>query len=115
MYISDEKVKDTVPYNKGCNKSELYLARKRLKLTQKGAIIVGELEVDLSYLKDQELVQEQRRADKSPKYWRVDYDLEMVVEGLNLKFHVRWPQGGGEVQGKTGQIPLTAVFKPGTA
>jgi hypothetical protein len=84
-------------------------------LTKKGAIIAGQLEVDFSYLREQELVQAERRDETSPWFWEVKYDSEIVVDGLNLKFHVKWPQGGGEVQGQTAQIPLVAVFKPGTA
>jgi hypothetical protein len=81
---------------------------------EKGAVVAGEIEVDLSDLREQGLVAAQRYDENSPWYWRVDYDLVMEVEGLNLKFYVRWPREGG-VYGQPGRISLVAAFRPGTA
>ncbi|KAJ5741976.1 hypothetical protein N7533_011385 [Penicillium manginii] len=91
IYVSDGDVEDNLQYNHGSNKK-----------------------VDMSFLRDQGLVQARQRVATSPWYWLVEYDLVMEIQGLNLKFYVKWPRGG-EMQGQAGQIPIAAAFKPGTA
>lgn len=76
--------------------------------------MAGRIEVDMSFLRDQGRIQSKQRSANSPRYWEVQYDLVMEVQGLNLKFYVKWPRGG-EIRGEAGQISIAAAFKPGTA
>jgi hypothetical protein len=53
------------------------------------------------------------------RFYDVEFDLVIEVDGRNLKFEARWPRRKeatdalGEVQ-KSGQIPIAAAFLPGT-
>jgi hypothetical protein len=46
------------------------------------------------------------------RYWKVEYDLWVVVEGRNLRYYARLP-GDAAMQGM-GQVSISAAFLPGT-
>jgi hypothetical protein len=59
---------------------------------------------------------------KAPRYWSVEFQLVMIVEGRNLRYEARWPLPSEDEQTSqgptvhaTGQISIAAAFKPGTA
>ena len=54
------------------------------------------------------------RTKKPRKHYRIDMDLVMIVEGRNLRFEARWPQGSDQVRA-VGKVSLAAGFAPGTA
>jgi len=83
----------------------------------KEAEIAGRLEVDMTFLKTQGLVQptlpEQGLMGRT--HYKVAFEIYAYVDGMSLKYAARYPQGeGGEVRA-TGQINIAAAFKPGTA
>jgi hypothetical protein len=94
----------------------------------KGAELAGSIEVDMTFLKDQGLIQPKlpsvwsRHLGSKKCHWEVTFDLVMIVDGRNLRYEARWPSSKDpeaaihqqSVQGK-GRICIAAAFKPGTA
>lgn len=96
-----------------------------------GAERAGFIDVDMTYLKDQqyhsitlsepsEISAHFGKSNK--KYWRVEFDLVMILDGRNLRFEARWPPAERVVQfgqaqsvQASKQICIAAAFKPGTA
>jgi hypothetical protein len=81
-----------------------------------GAERVGRIVANMTFLRDQGLVQP---VDPEPgtigkKHYKVEIELVMIVDGRNLRYEARWPVGGrGRVQ-ERGQISIAAAFEPGT-
>lgn len=82
--------------------------------------VAGKSKVDLSYLRD-----EGRILPVLPKpdndgvvhgkaYWKVKYDIVVIVQGLNLTYELKFPCGPGGKVLKTGRISLASAFSPGT-
>lgn len=79
--------------------------------------------VDFTFLKDKKLIQAKKPPRRSPhpgKYWEIEYEVVMIIEGRSLKFMARWPVKEalkpGEKQYELGmkQISIAAAFTPGT-
>lgn len=82
-----------------------------------GAEQGGRILVNLTFIKDDDAFQPETRIDeegKSYTYYKVFFDLWIIIEGLNLRFEARSPSDPEKVcQSKT--FSLAAGFKPGTA
>ena len=48
------------------------------------------------------------------KYYKVQFELVMIVDGRNLRYEARWPIGEGAQVQKKGQTCIAAAFVPGT-
>lgn len=80
----------------------------------KGASIAGKIIVNMTFLREQNLIQLTEPEEDGAPHWKVEYDLVAIVEGRNLTYEARWPAGGnGKVQ-KSSQVSIAAAFKPGT-
>ena len=91
------------------------------------AELAGSIEVDMTFLKDNNLIELQAPSEWSKpgtkdKYYAVEFDLVMIVDGRNLRYEARWPptlkdQPPPEQQTtvKAHQISIAANFRPGTA
>ncbi|PMD30615.1 hypothetical protein L207DRAFT_549324 [Hyaloscypha variabilis F] len=95
----------------------------------KGAEIAGSITADMTFLKDEGLIQltppsvfSTYSGPKAPLHWEVTFELVMIIDGRNLRYEARWPPSNSpeaslysqRVQEK-GQICIAAAFKPGTA
>ena len=82
--------------------------------SQPDAQIEGEIVVDMSFLRDEGIIQPTWPADgkSGRKHFKIEYELVARIEGRNLKYEARYPPGG-EVK-KSGQISIAAAFRPGT-
>lgn len=87
-----------------------------------GAEIAGEVVVDMTFLKTERRLQPVGPYPDSKsgrRFYDVEFDLAMKVDGRNLKFEARWPRRKegenalGQVQA-SGQISIAAAFLPGT-
>jgi len=85
---------------------------------------VGRVIADMTFLKTEEHIQLRYPKDfNGCGFYKVEFDLVMIVEGRNLKYEARWPQqksikrnaalGRPQVWG-SGQLNITAAFVPGT-
>ena len=73
----------------------------------------------MTFLKDEGCVQpiqpgwSNKAADR---YWAIELDLVMIVEGRSLRYEARWPrQTDNSKAYGSGQVSIAAAFKPGTA
>jgi hypothetical protein len=94
-----------------------------------GAEIAGSIEVDMSFLKDLGYIQPTEPSEssvhygkKNKRYYLVEFDLVMILDGRNLRYEARWPPskqlekfGQAQKVQASGQICVAAAFKPGTA
>jgi hypothetical protein len=87
-----------------------------------GAEIAGEVVVDMTFLKTERRLQPVGPYPDSKsgrRFYDVEFDLVIKVDGRNLKFEARWPRRKegenalGQVQA-SGQIAIAAAFLPGT-
>ncbi|KAF7893695.1 uncharacterized protein EAF02_001233 [Botrytis sinoallii] len=87
--------------------------RKNLE-KNKGATVVGIIETDMTFLKEQNLIQpvEPEEGVRAKRHYKVGYELVMIVNDRNMRWEARYP-AGGKVQG-TGQVSIAAAFVPGT-
>jgi hypothetical protein len=89
--------------------------------------MVGYLEADLTRLRDEGHIEPQCPSDFSTfagsqkRYWEVQYELALIVEGRSIRFEARYPVKDclrpGEQQQILGVklIGIAASFQPGTA
>lgn len=89
--------------------------------------MVGYLEADLTYLKDEGRIKLQEpsefstHAGSEKRYWEVHYEVVLIVEGRSIRFQARYPVSGnlrpGEKQKTVGTklVGIAAAFAPGTA
>ncbi|KAE9377463.1 hypothetical protein N431DRAFT_329570 [Stipitochalara longipes BDJ] len=95
----------------------------------KGAEIAGSITADMTFLRDEGLIQPEPPSvfstysgPKAPHHWAVTFELVMIIDGRNLRYEARWPPSDSpeaqvynqKVHGK-GQTCIAAAFKPGTA
>jgi hypothetical protein len=68
----------------------------------------------MSFLVHSGIIQpvEQEQGYVGQRHYRIEYELVMIINGRNLTYEARWPEGG-ETHGK-GQISIAAAFRPGT-
>ncbi|KAF2624064.1 hypothetical protein BU25DRAFT_348820 [Macroventuria anomochaeta] len=93
----------------------------------KGAVMVGYLEADLTRLKDEGRIALQQPSEYSTytgsqkKYYEVHYEVALIVEGRSIHFEARYPVKDnlrpGEKQEVLGAklVGIAAAFAPGTA
>lgn len=70
----------------------------------------------MTFLKTEKLIKpvELEKGSKTRKHYKVEFQLNLIIEGRNLKFEAVWPIGE---EGKTraeGQVSIAAAFRPGT-
>ncbi|KAM0169736.1 hypothetical protein ACHAPF_009685 [Botrytis cinerea] len=94
------------------NKMESHYRKNHEK--NKGATVIGIIETDMTFLKEQNLIQpvEPEEGVRAKRHYKVEYELVMIVNDRNMRWEARYP-AGGEVQGR-GQISIAAAFVPGT-
>jgi hypothetical protein len=92
-----------------------------------GAELIGTIGVDLSFLKDQKLIQpktpdpEGNYAVKRAPYWEPEYEVALIIEGRSIRFEARWPLKEQLLPGQEQRVlamklvGIAAAFKPGTA
>ncbi|KAF2734482.1 hypothetical protein EJ04DRAFT_602989 [Polyplosphaeria fusca] len=91
-----------------------------------GAEEAGKLRADMTFLKDQGLIEPQLPLSDSTlwgtkkKYWAVHYDVVLIVEGRSLRYEAHYPpssalQPGEQPVIQIGQVCIAAAFQPGTA
>jgi len=100
-----------------------------------GAKVAGRIVADMTFLKTKGLLKEYI-SDSGPKmpYYKVEFDLVMIIQGRDLTYEARWPkrkknddsEDVREVEENTfdrfgppqarcnGQISIAAAFEPGT-
>jgi hypothetical protein len=85
-------------------------------LTCIGADVAGRIVVDMTFLRKEGLIKPTMPENglSGKKYYKVQFELVMIVDGRNLRYEARWPVGeGAQVQGR-GQTCIAAAFVPGT-
>ena len=78
-----------------------------------GAEVTGHIESDLTFLKHKGMIKAQAFTQGKMPYWKITATLVITVDGLNLRYEVRWPSEDGELQG-VGQTCIAAAFVPAT-
>ncbi|KAF2124677.1 hypothetical protein P153DRAFT_325969 [Dothidotthia symphoricarpi CBS 119687] len=93
----------------------------------KGAELIGSIEANLTFLKEDGLIQPQQPSEFSTHfgsqkwYWEVYYEVAMIVEGRSIRFEARWPVKGNLQHGQHQKVlvmklvGIAAAFAPGTA
>jgi len=94
-----------------------------------GAELAGSIIVNMTFLKDEGLIEPVSAYNVQPgqrtplRFYSVEFDLVVIVNGRNLRYEARWPKSlNVESEGHLtdnvvaqGQICIAASFKPGTA
>jgi hypothetical protein len=92
-----------------------------------GAEMVGSIDADLTFLKDEGHIEPQEPSEYSihfgsqKRFWEVHYEVAMIIEGRSIRFEARWPVkeelGPGKYQRVLGMklVGIAAAFPPGTA
>ncbi|PMD44863.1 hypothetical protein L207DRAFT_240865 [Hyaloscypha variabilis F] len=81
----------------------------------RGATVIGVIETDMTFLKERNIIQpvESEEGVRAKRYYKIEYELVMIVNGRNMTWEVRYPFGGeGQVRG---QLSIAAAFSPGTS
>ncbi|KAF2181387.1 Hsp70 family protein-like protein [Zopfia rhizophila CBS 207.26] len=93
----------------------------------KGAEKVGSIVTDLTFLKDERLIEPQlpsvfsTHSSLQEKHWEAHYEVAMIVEGRSIRFEARWPLKDNLKQGQKQRVlamklvGIAAAFQPGTA
>jgi hypothetical protein len=90
------------------------------------AEIVGSIEADVSFLKDENLIEPNiPDPDGDPTlqrlFWEPEYEVALIVEGRSIRFEARWPITENLYLGQNQRVlamkvvGIAAAFKPGTA
>lgn len=88
---------------------------EKVEKVERGWEVAGKIIADMTFLKTEGLIKKiPPPTGYGKSYYKVEYELVMIVEGLNLKYEARWPIGGQEARGQ-GQISIAAAFVPGTS
>jgi hypothetical protein len=69
----------------------------------------------MTFLKERNIIQpvESEEGVRAKRYYKIEYELVMIVNGRNMTWEVRYPSGGeGQVRG---QLSIAAAFFPGTS
>ncbi|OAK96902.1 hypothetical protein IQ06DRAFT_351485 [Phaeosphaeriaceae sp. SRC1lsM3a] len=93
-----------------------------------GAVPIGTIETDLTFLIDEGHIQPQSPSQYSTyagsrrKFWQAHYEILMVVEGRSIRFEARWPAkddwrptDGPQRVLATKMVGIASAFLPGTA
>lgn len=93
-----------------------------------GAVQIGTIETDMTFLIDEGHIQPQSPSPDSTyagsrrKFWQTHYDILMIVEGRSIRFEARWPakkncrpRDGPQRVLATKLVGIAAAFEPGTA
>ncbi|CAI6338266.1 unnamed protein product [Periconia digitata] len=101
---------------------------KKGNAKNKGAELAGSIIADMTFLRDENHIQPERRSesselDEEPEllHWAVRFELVMIVEGRNLRYQARWPEAKNLRAGQRphiraqAQVCIAAAFQPGTA
>jgi hypothetical protein len=92
-----------------------------------GAKLVGSIEADLTFLKEQNLIQPQlpsiysTHVGSRKQHWVTHYEVAMVVQGRSIRFEARWPvkrdlkPGQSQAVLAMKLVGIAAAFQPGTA
>jgi len=94
--------------------------------TLAAAEIVGSIEADVSFLKDENLIEPKLPdPDGNPTlqrlFWEPEYEVALIVEGRSIRFEARWPITENLSLGQNQRVlamkvvGIAAAFKPGTA
>ncbi|KAF1849715.1 uncharacterized protein K460DRAFT_360566 [Cucurbitaria berberidis CBS 394.84] len=92
----------------------------------KGAEQVGSIVADLTFLKDEGLIEPQLPSffsthSSSQKHWEAYYEVAMIVEARSMRFEARWPVPEDLREGQKQRVlamklvGIAAAFPPGTA
>lgn len=92
-----------------------------------GAELVGVIEADLTFLKDEGLIKPRLPSDgrnlsgARKEFWEIHYEVALIVEGRSIRFEARWPSQEDLKPGQDQKVlamklvSIAAAFKPGTA
>jgi hypothetical protein len=115
LWVSDSDVQSHYRTTHKKNKGRSFFTCHVLILTCiLDAELAGTIKADMTQLVRSgkiQLTHPEEGSEGAPHY-RIEFELAMIINGRNLRFEARWPQGG-EVQGST-QICIAAAFRPGT-
>ena len=68
----------------------------------------------MTFLKTEGLIQPiQPEGWAGKPYYKVEFQLAMIIDGRNLRYEARWGPDG-VAKGQKGQISIAAAFEPGT-
>ncbi|PVI00853.1 hypothetical protein DM02DRAFT_671732 [Periconia macrospinosa] len=93
----------------------------------KGATKIGSLEADVTFLRDEKLIEPEfpsefsNHAGSKIKHWVVNYEIVLISEGRRFRFEARWPSKAELKPGQEQRIldaklfGVAASFQPGTA
>ena len=118
LYVSDHSYESHYrkdhPKNDGMQRASNLGTSSLIVPTCLGAEIAGRIIVDMTFLRKQRLIQPTEDSWSKKKFYKVEFELVMIVDGRNLRYEARWPIGdGAQVQNK-GQTCIAAAFVPGT-
>ncbi|CZR60755.1 related to hsp70 protein [Phialocephala subalpina] len=79
-----------------------------------GAEVAGKIIADMTFLKTDGHIKpiQPKEGYKGKPYYKIEFQLCMIIDGRHLKYEARWPAGGAVQQ--SGQISIAAAFEPGT-
>lgn len=69
----------------------------------------------MTFLKTEGIITptEPEEGEKGRRHYKVEFQLVMIVDGRNLRYEARYPEGGQTKD--RGQISIAAAFVPGTS
>jgi hypothetical protein len=79
---------------------------------QTGAEQLGKIVLDFTCLKSQK--DKYLKTEDGDTFWCIEFDLCIIIDGLNLRFEARSPENPDEVQSSK-TFSIAASFQPGTA
>lgn len=125
MTLTGERRTPTTKVSSSCESYECLLKDTQ----QTAAELAGEIVADMTWLKEQNLIQLQQPSawstfkgrDAQP-YWSITWELVLIIDGRNLRYEARWPatehveeRGQDQRVCEEGQTCIAAAFNPGTA
>ncbi|KAF2707547.1 Hsp70 family protein-like protein [Pleomassaria siparia CBS 279.74] len=100
---------------------------RRSHSLNKGAELVGSIVADLTFLKDEGLIEPQlpsvysTHSGLQKQHWEAHYEVAMIVEGRSIRFEALWPLKNNLKPGQNQRVlamklvGIAAAFQPGTA
>ncbi|TEY45859.1 hypothetical protein BOTCAL_0326g00040 [Botryotinia calthae] len=69
---------------------------RKIKAGCLGATVIGIIETDMAFLKEQNLIQpvEPEEGVRAKRHYKVEYELVMIVNDRNMGWEARYPAGG---------------------
>ncbi|OBT41085.1 hypothetical protein VE00_09322 [Pseudogymnoascus sp. WSF 3629] len=87
---------------------------RRAQENNRGARVAGKVTADMTYLVTEGLIHPiEPEGINTRRHYKIEFDLIMIVNGVNLRFEACW-QRNGRSEGVHTDISIAAAFTPGT-